>query len=67
MNDNEEEENPYQNIIINEFYRNDIITSQMEQQQIHSNIVKNVQYDRNNRDFYNLEIKVLEQKIIENI
>ena len=61
-NDNEGEENPYQNIIINDFDRNNVIASQMEQLSILSNIVNYVQYDRNPRDYYNLEVKVLEQK-----
>ena len=61
-NDNKEEENPYQNVIINEFDRNNIITSQMEQWSLPSNIVNCVQYDRNPRDYYNLEVKALEQK-----
>ena len=60
--DNEEEVNPYQNIIVNEFDRENIITSQMEQKSILSNIVNYVQYDRNARDFYDLNVKVIDQK-----
>ena len=41
-NDNEEEENPYQNIVINEFDRDNIITSQMKQWSLLSNIVNYV-------------------------
>ena len=37
---------------MNEFDRTSIITSQMEQWSILSNIVNYVQYDRNPRDYY---------------
>ena len=60
--DNEEEVNPYKNIIINEFDEEDIIATQMEQWLILSNIVNYVQYNRNPRDFYNLDVKVIDQK-----
>ena len=60
--DNEEELNPYQNIIKNEFDRVDIITSQLEQWSILSNIVNYMQYDRNPRYLYNLDVKVIDQK-----
>ena len=60
--DNEEEVNPYSDIIINEFDREEIITSQIEQWSILSNVVNYVQYDRNQRDFYNLDIKAIDQK-----
>ena len=59
-NDNEEEI-LYWNIIINEFDRTNIIASQGGQWSILSNIVNYVQYD-NPRDYYNLEVKALEQK-----
>ena len=52
--------NPYQNI--NEFDRDNIIASQMEQWSILSNVVNYVQYDRNPMGFYNLEVKGMEQK-----
>ena len=61
--DNEKEVNPYQNIILNEFDRENIIASQMEQWSILSNVVNYVQYDRNPRDFYNLNVKAINQKI----
>ena len=60
--DNEGEENPYQNIIVNEFDRNNITAPQIEQWSIVSNAVDYVWDDRNPRDYYNLEVKVLEQK-----
>ena len=43
----DEEVNLYHNIIINNIDRENIITSQMEQWLILSNIVTYVQYDRN--------------------
>ena len=62
--DNEKEVNPYCNIIINDFDRENVIASQMEQWSILSNVVNYVQYDRNPGDFNNLVIKVIDQKII---
>ena len=35
-----------------------IIASQMEQRSILTNVVNYVQYDRNPRDFYNLDINI---------
>ena len=49
--DDEEEVNPYHNIIINNIDRENVITSQMEQWSILSNVVNYVQYDRHPRDF----------------
>ena len=60
--DNEGEGNPYWNIIMNDFDRNNIIATEMEQWWILSNIVKYIHYDRNPRDYYNLKFKLLEQK-----
>ena len=60
--DNEEEVNAYYNIIINKFDRENVIASQMKQWSILSNVVHYLQYDRNPRDFYNLDIKALYQK-----
>ena len=53
--DNKDEVNPYCNIVINEFEMENVIASQMEQWSILSNAVNYVQYDRNPRDFYNLD------------
>ena len=36
----------------------------MEQWSIFSNVVNYVWYDRNPRDFYNLDVKAMDQKII---
>ena len=41
--DNKGEENPYQNIFMNDFDRSDIIATQMEQLSIPSNVVNYVQ------------------------
>ena len=49
-------------MIINEFDRDNIIMSQMEQWSLLSNIVNYVQYNRYSRDFYNLDIKVIDQR-----
>ena len=59
--DSEEEVNPYCNIIINEFERESVIKSQMEQSVL-GNVVNYVQYIRNPGDFYNLGVKALDQK-----
>ena len=61
-NNNKEEQKQYQNIIMNKFNRENIITSQMEQWSILSNVVNYVQYDRNPRDFYNLDVQAIDQK-----
>ena len=50
--DEEEEINPYHNIIINNIDRENVFTSQMEQWSILSNIVNYVHYDRNPKEFY---------------
>ena len=49
-------------MIINDFDRENIIASQIEQWSILSNVVNYVQYDRKPRDFYDLDIKALDQK-----
>ena len=52
---NEEEVNPHCNIILNEFNRENVIASKMDQWSIFNNVVNYVQYDRSPTDFYNLE------------
>ena len=52
----EEEMNPYHNMIINEFDRENVISSQMEQWSILGNVVNYVQCDRNPKNFYDLNI-----------
>ena len=58
----EDEINPYNDIITNNIDRENIITSQMEQWSICSNIVNYVQYDGHPRNFYDLDIKTIDQK-----
>ena len=60
--DDEEEVNPYHNIIINCCDRENVIASQLEQWSILSNIGIYVQYDRNPKDFYILNVKAIDQK-----
>ena len=59
-----EEENLYQDMIINNFEKNDVngSISQMEQWSILSNVFNYVQYERNPRDYFKLDIKILEEK-----
>ena len=47
-----DEINPYHNIIINNIDRENVITSQMEQWSIFSNVANYIQYDRNPKYFY---------------
>ena len=61
-NNNIKEVNPDCNIIIDEFDTDNIIASQMEQWSILSNTINYVQYERNPRDFYNLDVKAIDQK-----
>ena len=49
--DDDKEVNPYHNMIINNIDRENVITSQMEQWLILSNVVNYVKYDRNPKDF----------------
>ena len=57
----EDEVNPYHEIITNKLEEN-IITMQMEQWSILSNIVNYVQYNRHPRNFYDLDVKTIDQK-----
>ena len=54
--------NPYHEIIVNNTEQHDIILLQMEQWSILSNMVKYIQYDRHPMNFYNLDIKAVNQK-----
>ena len=58
-NIDEDEVNPYHNIIINNLDRENLIASPMEQWLILSNVVHYLQYDRNPKD---LDIKAIDQK-----
>ena len=60
--DGEEEVNPYNNIIINNIDRENVISSQMEQWLILSNVGNYVQYDRNPKNFYDLVVIVIDKK-----
>ena len=61
-NIDDDEVNPYHNIFINNLDKEKVSTSQMEQWSILSNIVKYVQYDRNPKMFYELNVKAIDQK-----
>ena len=50
-------------MIIDNVDKENIITSQMEHWLILSNIVSCVQYDRHPRNFYDLDIKTIDQKV----
>ena len=58
----EGEINPYHEIITNKVERDNTVISQMAQWSIPSNVVNYVQYDRQPKDFYNLNIKAVDQK-----
>ena len=63
-NIDDDEVNPYHEIITNNIDNKNIITLQMEQWSILNNIVNYVQYDRHPRNFYDLDIKTRDQKFI---
>ena len=60
--DDEAEVSPYHSIIINSLDWENLIASHMEQWSILSNIVHYVKYDRNHRDFGDLDVKAADQK-----
>ena len=62
-------ENLYQIMIINNFEKNDgnRNISQMDQWSIPSNAINYIQYNRNPRDDFKLDIKMLEQKNHRNV
>ena len=61
-NNMDDEVNPYHEIITNNIDKANIITSQIEQWSILSNIVNYVQYDRYPRKCYDSDIKTIDQK-----
>ena len=63
-NIDDDEVNPYCNIIVNNIDKENMIIYQMEQWSIPSNKINYVQYDRNPKNFYDLDVKALDQKII---
>ena len=58
----DDEVNPYHEIITSNVDKGNIITLQKEQWSILSNIVNYVQYDRHPRNFYDLDVKTIDQK-----
>ena len=62
MDDTSGKINPYHKIIVYEAERDNTILSQMEQWSILSNAINYIQYDRHARNFYNLDIKTIDQK-----
>ena len=64
INNLEEEEdvNPYHEIITNKVERDDALISQMEQWSILSNMVNYVQNNRQTKNFYDPDIKIVDQK-----
>ena len=59
-NKDNDEINPYHKIIVNNIDKENIITSQREQWVILSYVVNYVQYDRNPKNFYDLDIKTID-------
>ena len=58
----DDEVNQYHNININIIHKKNIITSQMQQWSVPSNVVNYAQYDRNNKNFYDVDGKAIHQK-----
>ena len=58
----EDEVNPYHKIITNKVEKGNVITLQMEQWSVLSNIVNYVQYDRHPRNFNDLDIRPIHEK-----
>ena len=62
IDDTNGEINPYHEIVVNKAERDNTIIWQMEQWLILSNVVNYVQYNRHPKNFYNLDIKAVDQK-----
>ena len=62
MTRDKEEVNPYHKIVINNIDKDSIHTSQIEHWSILSNVVNYIQYDRNPKNFHELNVKALDQK-----
>ena len=58
----DDEVNPYYEIITNKIDKENVITSQMEQWSILNNILNSEQYDRHPRNLYDLDIKTIDWK-----
>ena len=54
--------NPYHEIIVNKAERDNTILLQMEQWSVLNNVINYIQYDRLPRNFYNFDIKTMDQK-----
>ena len=54
--------NPYQKVVLNKVYRDDIKTAQMENLSILSNVVKYVQHDKDPKHLHDLNVKALDYK-----
>ena len=54
--------NPYRELIVNNAEKTDTILSQMEQWSILSNVVNYIQYDRHPKNFYTLNIRVVNKE-----
>ena len=53
---------PYQKVVLNKVYRDDVKTAQMEHCVILSNVVKYVQYDKDPKKLHDLNVKALDYK-----
>ena len=60
--DKEDEVNLYHKIVVNNIDKDNIHTSPMEHRSMFSNVVNYVQYDRNPKNFHELNAKALDQK-----
>ena len=57
MNNNNGDENPYRNLIVNNADRVEMLHSQMEQWSIPSNVINYVQHSKNSLNFHYVTIK----------
>ena len=57
IDDNSRDENPYKELIVNNGIKVENALSQMEQWSILGNILNYVQYSKNPRDFYTMNIR----------
>ena len=62
LDNTSEDTNPYCEVIVNDAEKYDIILLQMEQWSILSNMVNYIEYNRHPKNFYNLDIKAVNQK-----
>ena len=62
LDDTSRDINPYRELIVNNAEKTYTILSQMEQWSILSNIVNYIQYDRHPKNFYNLNIRIMNKE-----